>query len=234
MMLGEGQRDTDARIERYLDLKHVIIEYMIEKSMIALLLTSLLSDQDENTQIQKTLIDMELKGGFRLYFDRVDKTYYTKNRKYIIKPPLSNWLRSEILPDSDLAITNFVLRTCNATMYVQSWISSFFMCKILPIDPCCGSCILERVGPIWHLAMSCFTRTSVETNDLVPHRFFLEELRVQGYPFDEHTFAKLDGFCRRPVYIGDEVYEDRRRFLKAFASALEQANQGRKRQWEET
>ena len=66
---------------------------------------------------------MELKGGYKLYFDRVDKTYYTKNRKYVIRPPLSDWLRSEMIPDSDLAITSFVLRTCNATMYVHIAVS---------------------------------------------------------------------------------------------------------------
>ena len=98
--------------------------------MIALLLTSLLSNQHENhenTQTQKTLIAMELKGGYKLYFDRVDKSYYTGNRKYVIRPPLSNWKRSEFLPDSDSAITSFVLRTYSPTMYVHSAITSFFV-----------------------------------------------------------------------------------------------------------
>ena len=70
---------------------------------------------------------------------------------------------------------------------------------------------------------------SLGDNNLVHHRFFLEKLRVQGLPFDEHTFAALDDFCRQPVKIRDQAYEERKRFLEAYAFAREQAKQGHER-----
>ena len=56
--------------------------------------------------------------GYQLYFDRLDKTFKTENGKLTIRPPLSEAMRKEELSGTELATTDFVLRTGNATMYV--------------------------------------------------------------------------------------------------------------------
>lgn len=60
--------------------------------------------------------------GYQLFFDRVDKTYTTENRKLTIRPRLSKAMRKEELSGTELATTDFVLRTGNATMYVYFYI----------------------------------------------------------------------------------------------------------------
>ena len=60
--------------------------------------------------------------GYQLTFDPKLKQYITINQKYIIRPPLSKELKKEVLCNSELAKTRFVLKTNNATMYVPSQI----------------------------------------------------------------------------------------------------------------
>lgn len=57
--------------------------------------------------------------GYQLTFDPKRKQYITKNRKYIIRPPLSEARKKDVLY-SELATTRFVLKTNSATMYVPS------------------------------------------------------------------------------------------------------------------
>ena len=66
---------------------------------------------------------MEATDGYQLTFDRVDKSYRTENRKFIIWPPLSKALKKEELSGTEIATTDFVLRTGNATMYVHFYIA---------------------------------------------------------------------------------------------------------------
>ena len=57
--------------------------------------------------------------GYQLTFDPTRKQYITKNRKYIIRPPLSEERKKDVLY-SELATMRFVLKTNNATMYAPS------------------------------------------------------------------------------------------------------------------
>ncbi|KAL8687853.1 MAG: hypothetical protein Q9218_006086 [Villophora microphyllina] len=59
----------------------------------------------------------EAMDDYQLCFDRVTKTYATRNRKYIIRVPLGDALKKEELSDSELATVKFVLRTGNPTMF---------------------------------------------------------------------------------------------------------------------
>ena len=61
---------------------------------------------------------MDTLEGYQLTFDPKRKQYATENCKYIIRPPLSNALRKEILSVSQAAITTFVLKTDHPAMYV--------------------------------------------------------------------------------------------------------------------
>ena len=66
------------------------------------------------------MTDSEDADGLQLTFDPKLKQYITKNQKYIIRPPLSEASKKDVLGNSELAKTRFALKTNNATMYVPS------------------------------------------------------------------------------------------------------------------
>ena len=77
------------------------------------------------------MANSEHAGGHQLTFDRKRKQYITENKKYIIRPPLDEAIKKEVLCNTELATTRFVLWTNNATMYVPPLIlCTHSMCTV--------------------------------------------------------------------------------------------------------
>ena len=80
-------------------------------------------------------LDMKATYGYQLSLDRVDQNYTPENRRLFIWAPLSKALREEELSGTELATTDFVLRTGNATMYLF-----LYNCHKLHGDSVSSSC----------------------------------------------------------------------------------------------